>query len=140
MTNVDKLREEEIETLSKNTDDEVMELDQILTEGVNAKIPFSFTYPNTDKKVGVMVRPLSSNEYTTAMKKSKQFKSNFLTEILKIGLYRMNGDEFPKEQIDELPAGVVVMISNEISRISGVDLAESVEVNQRNMIEDMMGF
>ena len=140
MTNVDKLREEEIETLSKNTDDEVMELDQILTEGVNAKIPFSFTYPNTDKKVGVMVRPLSSNEYTTAMKKSKQFNSNFLTEILKIGLYRMNGDEFPKEQVDELPAGVVVMISNEISRISGVDLAESVEVNQQNMIEDMMGF
>lgn len=140
MTNVDKLREEEIETLSKNTDGEVMELDQILTEGVNAKIPFSFTYPNTDKKVGVMVRPLSSNEYTTAMKKSKQFKSNFLTEILKIGLYKMNGDEFPKEQVDELPAGVVVMISNEISRISGVDLAESVEVNQQNMIEDMMGF
>ena len=140
MTNVDKLREEEIETLSKNTDDEVMELDQILTEGVNAKIPFSYTYPITDKKVGVMVRPLSSNEYTTAMKKSKQFKSNFLTEILKIGLYRMNGDEFPKEQVDELPAGVVVMISNEISRISGVDLAESVEVNQQNMIEDMMGF
>lgn len=61
MTNVDKLREEEIETLSKNTDDEVMELDQILTEGVNAKIPFSFTYPNTDKKVGVMVRPLKSD-------------------------------------------------------------------------------
>ena len=137
MSDIDKLQKEEIEELSH--EDKIMELDQLITEGVNAKLPFTFIYPNTDKKVGVMVRPLSTNEYQSAIIKSKKLKTNFLTELCKIGLYKLDGSEFPKDKIDDLPAGVVTIICNELARISGIDLLENTEVNQ-SMIDDFMGF
>lgn len=138
MVDATELEKKELENLSE--DEKVMELDQLITEGVNAKIPFQFIYPNTTKKVGVMIRPLSTGEYQSAIVQSRKFKTNFLNEILKIGLYKMDGDEFPPEQIEQLPAGVVTRISNEIARISGVDLAENVNENQAQLFDEIMGF
>ena len=57
----EKEKQKELEHLQK--EEEIFELDQIITEGTNAKIPFTFIYPNTTKKVGVLIRPLSTNEY-----------------------------------------------------------------------------
>ena len=137
MKSVEEAKAKELEHLSQET--EIMELDQILTEGVDAKIPFTFTYPNTNKKVGVMVRPLSTNEYQKAILTSKRLKTNFLVELAKLGVYRMDESKFPEELIDELPAGVVTRITNEINRISGVDLVEGTEDAQQ-IFEDLMGF
>lgn len=130
-------KEDEIKELQS---EEIMELDLLISEGVNAKIPFEFIYPNTDRKVGVMVRPLSTKEYQSAILRSKKLKTNFLVELLECGLYKMNGDKFPSEKIDELPAGVVTIICNELARISGVDLVENQEINQQNIIDEMLGF
>ena len=137
MKSVEEAKAKELEHLSQET--EILELDQILTEGVDAKIPFTFTYPNTNKKVGVMVRPLSTNEYQKAILTSKRLKTNFLVELAKLGVYRMDESKFPEELIDELPAGVVTRITNEINRISGVDLVEGTEDAQQ-IFEVLMGF
>lgn len=128
-----KIGENEIE-------DKVYELDYLINEGVNAKIPFEFTYPNTNKKVGVQVRPLTANEYQLCLVKSKKFKTNFLVEILKEGMFKMNGDKFPAEAIDKLASGVVVIIANEIARISGIEMVENIGVNQENLVEELLGF
>ena len=85
----------------KDKEPEIFELDQIITEGVNAKIPFTFIYPNTDKKVGVLIRPLSTNEYQKAILKSKKLKTNFLVELAKLGVYKMDESKFPEELITE---------------------------------------
>ncbi len=53
---VEKEKQKELEHLQQ--EDEIFELDQIISEGTNAKIPFTFIYPNTDKKVGVLVLSL----------------------------------------------------------------------------------
>ena len=121
-------------------EDEIFELDQIITEGTNAKIPFTFTYPNTNKKVGVLVRPLSTNEYQNAILTSRRIKTNFLIEIAKLGVYKMDESEFPVDLIMELPAGVITRITNEINRISGVELMEGSEDVQQQLFDDLMGF
>ena len=124
----------------KDKEPEIFELDQIITEGVNAKIPFTFIYPNTDKKVGVLIRPLSTNEYQKAILKSKKLKTNFLVELAKLGVYKMDESKFPEELITELPAGIVTMITNEINRISGVELVDESGEAQQQLFEDLMGF
>ena len=124
----------------KDKEPEIFELDQIITEGVNAKIPFTFIYPNTDKKVGVLVRPLSTNEYQKAILKSKKLKTNFLVELAKLGVYKMDESKFPEELITKLPAGIVTMITNEINRISGVELVDESGEAQQQLFEDLMGF
>ena len=135
---VEEMKQKELEHLSK--EDEIFELDQIITEGVNAKIPFTFIYPNTTKKVGVMVRPLSTNEYQKAVLTSKRLKTNFLVELAKLGVYRMDESKFPEDLIVELPAGVITTITNEINRISGVNLVDGSEEVQQQLLEELMGF
>lgn len=135
---VEDLKQKELAHLSQ--EDEIFELDQIITEGVNAKIPFTFTYPNTTKKVGVLVRPLSTNEYQNAILTSKRLKTNFLIELAKLGVYKMDETKFPEDLIMELPAGVITMITNEINRISGVELLDGSEEVQQQIFDDLMGF
>ena len=131
-------KEKELKHLQQ--EDEIFELDQVITEGVKAKIPYTFTYPNTNKKVGVLIRPLSTNEYQRALLNSKRLKTNFLIELFKIGTFKLDESEFPEELVKDLPAGVVTRVANEINRISGVELVEGSAEVQQQMFEDLMGF
>lgn len=138
MNTIDKLKEEELEQL-KPEDEKIVELEVLITEGVDAKLPFNFMYPNTNKRVGVLVRPLSTTEFQNAIMNSKKNQTNFLIELLKIGLYNQQGEPIPIEIIEKLPAGVTTSICNEISRISGIDLVQQSEINQ-DILDEFMGF
>ena len=72
--------------------------------------------------------------------KSKKLKTNFLVELAKLGVYKMDESKFPEELITELPAGIVTMITNEINRISGVELVDESGEAQQQLFEDLMGF
>lgn len=135
---VEKEKQKELEHLQQ--EDEIFELDQIITEGTNAKIPFTFIYPNTTKKVGVLIRPLSTNEYQNAILKSKRLKNNLLIELAKLGVYKLDESKFPENLLLELPAGVITKITNEINRISGVELMDASEDAQQQIFDDLMGF
>ena len=135
---VEKEKAKELEHLQQ--EDEIFELDQIITEGTNAKIPFTFIYPNTTKKVGVLVRPLSTNEYQNAILTSKRLKTNFLLELARLGVSKMDESKFPDDILEDLPAGVITRITNEINRISGVDLVDGSEEVQQQLIDELMGF
>lgn len=135
---VEKEKQKELEHLQQ--EDEIFELDQIITEGTNAKIPFTFIYPNTTKKVGVLVRPLSTNEYQNAILTSKRLKTNFLLELARLGVSKMDESKFPDDILEDLPAGVITRITNEINRISGVDLVDGSEEVQQQLIDELMGF
>ena len=137
MKSVEDEKAKEIERLSQET--EILELDQVITEGVDAKIPFTFIYPNTTKKVGVLVRPLSTNEYQKAILVSKRLKTNFLIELAKLGTYKMDESKFPEDLLEDLPAGIITRITNEINRISGVELVEGSETQQQ-IFDELMGF
>ena len=52
----------------------------------------------------------------------------------------MDESEFPEDLIMELPAGVITRITNEINRISGVDLVDGSAEVQQQIFEDLMGF
>ena len=134
----EKEKQKELEHLQQ--EDEIFELDQVITEGTNAKIPFTFVYPNTNKKVGVLVRPLSTNEYQNAILSSKRLKTNLLIELAKLGVYKLDESKFPEDILMELPAGVITKITNEINRLSGVELMNVPEDTQQQIFDDLMGF
>ena len=143
MSDVDELQQKEIEEIMNqdtNNTDELFELETILTEGTNAKIPYNFIYPNTNKRVGVLLKPLTTQEYTSAINRGKLKDHNFLTELLKISLFDLKENPFPSNKIEQLPAGVVTGIVTKISEISGVEMAETTQINQSNLMEDLMGF
>lgn len=143
-TEIAELQEKEIEQLNNDGLDveEIYELDALISEGINAKVSLTFTYPNTDKKVGVMIRPLSTGEYRTAIQKAQKLHKVFFYELMKIGLYDSNGNPFPVDILEQLPFGVVTYIAGSINKISGMDLlnTEMSGGDMDKIVDTMMGF
>jgi len=86
------------------------------------------------------VRPLSTNEYQNAILSSKRLKTNLLIELAKLGVYKLDESKFPEDILMELPAGVITKITNEINRLSGVELMNVPEDTQQQIFDDLMGF
>ena len=126
----------ELEMLS-NEDGEVFDLETLIVDGEDAKVPITFTYPNTNKTVGAMIRPVTTAEYNLVIQKSNKLGLQFLVEMLKIALYKMDGTPFPKELIGKLPAGVCAEIVEKINDISGIK-SEKEDLNRLN--NNLLGF
>lgn len=133
MTN--ELKQQEIERLSVE-EKEVIDLEQLITDGVNAKIPIEITYNN--KTFGVMVRPLTNVEWNNALQKSiHNKKTTNEVELLKIGLYKTDGTKFPAELIEQIPAGISSELMKKIAEISGIKLNTKENME---LVKEMMGF
>lgn len=134
-TELEQMQQEEIEKLSQ--EEELFDLEQLITAGKDLKIPITFTYPNTNKKVGAMIRPLTSNEWNNSMKRASKFKTSLQMEIVNAGLMDIDEKPIPRALIEQMPQGLISELYNKIAEASGVH--ESKE----EMIEatkQLMGF
>lgn len=134
MTDIKKLQEEELNSLSVDT--EVLDLESLITDGVNAKVPVEITYKG--KTYGAILKPLTNPEWNNATRIGLgNTKSSSELELLKRGLYTKNDKKFPAEIIEKLPAGVVMELAKELARISGISI--NVEDNVK-LAKEMLGF
>ena len=132
---------EEIEMLSQDT--ELFDLESLITDGKDAKIPIEITFPKPDGtgevKATAMIRPLTNIEVNNATRLglNKNIDTTYELELLRTGLYTSKGEQFPDELINKIPSGVVNELAKEISRVSGIQIN-----NEENMklAKEMMGF
>ena len=132
---IEQMQKEELEKLSQ--DEEIFELEDLITAGKDARIPITFIYPNTNKKVGAIIKPLTSNEWNNCMRRVSKFHTSFQLEIVKKGLYNTKEEPIPSNLIEIMPQGAINEIYNKIAEASGIH--ESTE----DMIEaskKIMGF
>ena len=133
--------EEEIENLSH--EEELFDLESLITDGKDAKIPIEITFPKPDGtgevKATAMIRPLTNIEVNNATRLglNKNIDTTYELELLKTGLYTSKGEPFPDELINKIPSGVVNELAREISRVSGIQINN--EENMR-LAKEMMGF
>lgn len=137
MTNIDELKKQELEDLNITENDlEIFELEQLITNGIEEKIPIEITYKN--QTFGALIRPLTSIEWNNAVNKAnRRTDTNVETELLKTGLYNKDGSPFNPELIPKLPAGVSSSIMKEIAKVSGVNFDS--EENMK-LVRKIMGF
>ena len=124
MTDINKLKEEELKELSKpSVEVDEVGLEDLIVLGESKKIPIHITYPNDDgtqSKSKALIRQLTLKE----LDKVKLTSNNLLAinlSVLKIALFKTNGDSFTEEELMVLPLGVVDAVANKIMEISGVD-------------------
>ena len=115
--------------------DEVLDLETLITEGTDAYVPLKFVYPNTDKTVGVYVKPLTTQEFLN----STRGGNNVFIDVLNQALVNKNKEPFSLEVLQKLPAGVVMELYKKVSEISGIP-TDNANVNQTEMVDRMMGF
>jgi len=140
MTDVNKLREEELEMLSKE-DEEIFDLESLITDGVDAKIPIVIKYPKDGKTVraGALIRPLSNIEWNNAtrLNRAPTSKTTNEVELVKKALYTRSGEQFPPKLVEQMPNGVIMELVKQIAHISGVDIDSKENIR---MAKEMMGF
>ena len=116
------------------TEEEIMELDALITGGTDNYVPVQFEYPGTDKIVGVYIRPITTTESTN----STRMGGNIFVNILSFALFNKEKENFSKEVLEGLPAGVAMELYKKIAEISGIP-TEDKELQEKQM-DKLMGF
>lgn len=127
-----------VEELKINSEKNFVNLEQAITEGSNALIPYQFDYPNTDLTVEVQLKPITNPELTRIAQESELSGNSLDVELIAKAMYNTDGTLFEKELIEKLPAGVVLKLSFKIMDISGMDIEELR--NQQSSISQLQGF
>lgn len=125
MTNVEELKNQELEQLATVEHEEV-NLEDLLVLGEEKKIPIHITFPNPDgettSNAKALIKQLTLKELDSLRVDSNVASSNM--SILEKALFKQNGDNFTRRELEVLPIGVVNAIATKILEVSGVDLEE----------------
>ena len=124
-----------------NTEEhKIVTLEQAITEGANAFIPYEFEYPNLDLIVEVKLKPITSKDVVDVTQKAKlNPDTTYDIELLKLALFNIDETHFDDEIIEKLPAGVTYNLAAKISEVSGIDLTK-VAQTQSVSSEELGGF
>ena len=118
MTNVDKLKEEELAQL-----DGELNLEDLIVLGDDKKIPITITFPKGDGesvKAKALIKQLTLKELGNVNTKNNNLLDSSKL-ILRKALFKQDGSLFSDEEIEVLPVGVIIAISNRIMEVSGMD-------------------
>lgn len=106
--------------LELNSEEQIYDIEQLITEGIDARVPIEIEFPN-GKKAAAMIRPLSTSEFKTIYSGDA---SNILVNILEKGLMNKNGEALSHDLIEAMPIGLPAKIIKQIFEISGVETTE----------------
>lgn len=139
MPDINELREKELKSLTQE-EEEIFELETLITDGADARIPVIISYPRPDGRIvkgAVLIRPLTNLEWNNAVRFQRKPGDTTTNEVelLKLALYTKDGKQFPPELVEKLPNGVVLELVKEVSKASGIDWEENIRLAQK-----MMGF
>ena len=139
MTNVDKLKEEELKNLQE--DEELFDLEELVTGGKDVRVPVKIIYPKYNEETGevemvptgALLRPLSNVEWNncTRLNRAPNSKTSNEVELLKKALYKPNGEQMPPMVVEAMPNGIVIELVKEVSRISGIDIKANMELAKK---------
>lgn len=120
---------------NNNNDDEYFDLEELITEGTDAKVPITIEFPN-GKKAKALIKPILAEDLK---KVNFDFDEPFdvVVEILKMSLFNSKGDQLSEKIINGLPAGLPMKISTEIFKISGIEINPN---NAGKLKEDLESF
>ena len=125
MTNIEELKNEELEQLATVETEEV-NLEDLLVLGEEKKIPIHISFPNPDgettSNAKALIKQLTLKELDKLKIKGNMVDSNMI--ILHEALFKQNGDTFTRNELEVLPIGVVNAIATKILEVSGVDIEE----------------
>ena len=142
MENIEELKEIEIEKLTDEISD-IAEIEKLILDGANTKIPYSINYPIYDvenkqisfKQMSIKLQPVNSADWNNAMANFKD--NNRAIKIVEKSLYTKDEQKFPMKLIQKMPSGVITTLYKEIAKISGVELNSEED---KELIKDLMGF
>ena len=127
MTDISKLQEEELNQLNDTENvellEDVMNLEELILLGDEKRTPILIEYPLPDGKrikAKAYVKQLTIKELDNMKFTEENLLPNSI-RILQKAMFKQNGDNFKKAEIQTMPIGVVRAVANTILELSGMD-------------------
>lgn len=109
------MKELEIAETNNNTD-EFFDLETLITEGVNARVPIEVEFPD-GKKAQALIKPISTGEFKSIYNGNA---AEILVNVLSHSLMTMEGKSLSPTLIEAMPVGLPAKIVEKIFEISGI--------------------
>lgn len=147
MVDVEALKQEELESIENNSndevnvEDEVYDLERLIVGGAKVRIPIIIKYPLEDggtTDLAVKLKPLTDVEVDNAVRAYRKNKNTSIRiEYLKRGLYTKDDKPFPSHLLKDMYTGVTASLYEKLCEISGVPTNED---DKRVLMDELMGF
>ena len=126
MTKADELKAKELKELQNvEVTHEEVNLEDLIVLGDDKKIPSHITFPKSDgtkAEAKALVKQLTLKELDNLKLNSNTAHANIV--ILERALFKQDGTNFNRDEIEVLPLGVVNAIATKILELSGVDIPD----------------
>ena len=120
-----------MDELTIKENEELFDLETLITEGVDALIPITIDFPD-GKRAAAKLKPIST----------AQFRSLYTTDtvelllnVVELGLLNKNGEPLSRDLIESLPIGVTSRISERICAISGLELKPEDKLSAKDLMD-----
>ena len=97
--------------------EEYFSLEELITEGVDARVPIEVEFPN-GKKAQALIKPISTGEFSTIYNGNA---NELLVNVLSHSLMNKNGEPLNASLIEAMPVGLPAKIVEQIFKISGIE-------------------
>lgn len=114
----------------------VMNLESLITGGIDAVIPITITYMGQDFSANI--RPINAIENNEVTQKYINKRESVILNTVKKCLLKDDGKNYTIAELEKIPAGVIQNIYNKIQEISGIENTTSED--DMKMIRELMGF
>lgn len=115
---------------------EVMNLEALITGGIDTVIPITITYMG--QPFTANVRPINSIEHSNVVNKYLNNKESIVFNTVKLCLLKDDGSKYKLEELEKVPSGVVDKIYEKIQEISGIE--NSLSEEESKLVRELMGF
>lgn len=115
---------------------EVMNLESLITGGIDTVIPITITYMG--QPFTANVRPINSIEHNKVVNKYLNNKESIVFNTVKLCLLKDDGTSYKLNELEKIPAGITEKIYEKIQEISGIESNLSEE--ESKLVRELMGF
>lgn len=103
--------------LDINVEEEYFPLEELITEGVDARVPIEVEFPN-GKKAQALIKPISTGEFQSIYNGDA---AELLVNVLTHSLMTKEGKSLSPTLIEAMPVGLPAKIVEKIFKISGIE-------------------
>lgn len=114
----------------------VMNLESLITGGIDAVIPITISYMGQDFSANI--RPINAIENNEVTQKYINKRESVILNTVKKCLLKDDGKNYTIAELEKIPVGVIQNIYNKIQEISGIENTSSED--DMKMVRELMGF
>lgn len=115
---------------------EVMNLESLITGGIDTVIPITITYMG--QPFTANVRPINSIEHNKVVNKYLNNKESIVFNTVKLCLLKDDGTSYKLDELEKVPAGITEKIYEKIQEISGIE--NNLSEEESKLVRELMGF